>query len=178
MSTDRLSVWIQVATGVAVIVGLALVVFELQQTRDLARAQIVHEGYSLLLDENRAIMGETFGDVYAKACLQPAELTDGEIVQIRQYHDSGLYMIRRIREIRESGVFDYSWEQVAKSYVQLWLSSEVGRLHYRHRVEHFGLEPDIRRLAEDVLANEQLAPCDDLAGFVKSVRAINNELPD
>ena len=40
MKSQALTSWIQILTGFAVLAGLGLVVWELQQTRDLVRAQL------------------------------------------------------------------------------------------------------------------------------------------
>ncbi|NKB97366.1 MAG: hypothetical protein GKR90_02540 [Pseudomonadales bacterium] len=170
MEEPKLSVWIQLATGIAVLFGLALVIWELNQTRELAIAQRVHDGYSLIIEDARSKLGESFGEVFAKGCVEPSQLTDGEILQLREYFDANLYLIRRMKEIREVGGFDYSWERIARGYVEHWLDSKVGRLHYEKRVRR-GLEPEIQQLAEEFLASDLTRPCNDFSAFVAKVRA-------
>jgi hypothetical protein len=174
MDPRKQSNWIQMVTGTTVLIGLGLVVWELQQTREIARAQITHDSYALILEDSRAMLGESFGDVFAKGCMHPSTLTDGEIVQIREHYDANLFLIRRLRDVTESGSFDYSWEQTAKGFVKDWLDSKVGRLHYQYRVEK-GLEPEIQNLAKDFLEIELVNPCKNLASFAEKVRATDAE---
>lgn len=170
MDLQRQSNWIQLMTGVTVLIGLGLVIWELKQTRDLAQAQIAHESYALLVEDSRAMLGESFGDVYAKGCIVPSTLTDGEIAQIRAHYDTTLFLIRRLRDVTESGGFDYSWELIAKDFVGHWLDSKVGRLHYFYRVE-VGLEPEIQELAKHILETDLANSCNDLESFTEKVRA-------
>ncbi len=170
MESQRLSLWVQLVTGAAVLVGLGLVIWELKQTRELAAGQRVHDSYSLLIEDARAIMGETFGEVIAKGCIDPQSLSDGEIVQLREYYNGGLYLIRRMKGLEEEAAFEIAWEDVARSYVKHGLDSKVGRLHYQERAEA-GLEPEIQRIAAEFLETDLEKPCGDLATFVEKVRS-------
>ncbi|MEH6558884.1 MAG: hypothetical protein V7459_11355 [Oceanicoccus sp.] len=174
MDPQKQSNWIQMVTGVTVLIGLGLVVWELQQTRDIARAQITHDSYALIIEDSRAMLSESFGDVFAKGCIDPSTLTDGEIVQLREYYDANLFLIRRLRDVTESGGFDYSWELIAKGFVRHWLDSKVGRLHYNHMVK-IGLEPELQNLAKDFLEIELVNPCGNLENFSEKVRAVETE---
>jgi hypothetical protein len=170
MDLEKQSNWIQMITGAAVLIGLGLVIWELRQTRDIARAQITHDSYALIVEDTQAVLGESFGDVFAKGCIEPSTLTDGEIVQIREHYDANLYLIRRLRDVTKSGGFEYSWERTAKGFVRHWLDSKVGRLHYMYKVET-GLEPEIQNLAKGILEFDLINPCNDLENFAEKVRA-------
>lgn len=75
MESQRLLNWIQVITGLAVLLGLALVVWELQQTRTLARVQLYSDSMNAKTDFTAALLGEEPMSVIGKACLEPDSLT-------------------------------------------------------------------------------------------------------
>jgi hypothetical protein len=167
---QKLSLLVQLATGIAVLFGLALVVWELQQTRQIAEAQRVNDGYTLLINDVRSMLGESFGEVYAKGCIEPSKLTDGEILQMREYYDANLFLIRRMRDIDVTEAFTLDWEEYAPGYIRHWLDSKVGRLHYEDRLRR-GLDPKIQQIAAEILESDLTTPCNDLATFAKRVRA-------
>ncbi len=172
MDSPKLVNLIQLFTAIAVLAGLGLVIWELQQTKEIALAEMAADGMIELANNNRSMIGETFGDVYAKSCADPSNLTDGEIVQLREHFETTLYHIRRLKLITELGDFGYSWEPLAKSYVEYWLGNEVGRLHFEQRVTSGSIEPEIQRIAEETLASgANLQGCRGLRDLMEKVRA-------
>ena len=51
--------WIQLLTNVAVVIGLVLLIYELNQSRNLTRAQVVDQVYGAAVNRNLALMGES-----------------------------------------------------------------------------------------------------------------------
>ena len=58
---------VQAATGLAVLIGLGLVVFELRQAEQLARAELQSEGFSQLMESRRSQLSENFAATKMKA---------------------------------------------------------------------------------------------------------------
>ena len=75
MESQRLLNWIQVITGIAILLGLALVVWELQQARTLARVQLYSDSINAKTEFTAALLGEEPMSVMGKACLDPEGLT-------------------------------------------------------------------------------------------------------
>ena len=46
MDTQKVAHWVQIATGAAMLVGIGLVVWELEQSKDVAMAQLTSDGYN------------------------------------------------------------------------------------------------------------------------------------
>lgn len=86
MAQTRVADWIQVITGLAVVIGIALVIWELKQAQRIAEAQIAFDSYALAVEINDAIFGENAADVLAKACEEPTSLTAGEWVVLDSYY--------------------------------------------------------------------------------------------
>jgi len=67
MDAQKLNTWVQVVTSLAIVIGLALVILELQQSREIARAQISSDSFALGAVHNTAMFGEQAAAVKAKA---------------------------------------------------------------------------------------------------------------
>ena len=86
MAETKVADWIQLVTGLAVVIGIGLVIWELKQAQQIAEAQIAFDSYALAVEINDAIFGENAADVLAKACEAPTSLTSGEWVILDSYY--------------------------------------------------------------------------------------------
>ena len=172
MNSQVLTNWIQVFTGIAVLVGLGLVVWELQQTRDLVRAQLVTDGYISRSDTQRTFLGESFASTYAKACFQPEELTDAELFQMTKYAEHLRSEVIRAQGYQDIGDYSVGWEQLARSNLSEWLSTKVGRADYADLKKKGRLQPWVKEIAEDMLEKEEIISCaEDYKDYFELVRA-------
>jgi len=120
--------YVQIATGLAVVAGLILVVYELRLSREIAQAQLMDNTYLSILDDARQRLGENFSDIEAKACLTPELLTDGEMAAMNNFYSS--YLNRTSRLVRLSEYFeelDISVERQAVATLIATQNSEFGR---------------------------------------------------
>ena len=67
MDSQKDADWVQIATGVALLVGLVLVVWELSQSRDVATAQLSSDGTDRYLQSAVPRMGENPAAALAKS---------------------------------------------------------------------------------------------------------------
>ena len=84
--TARFSNWFQIISNVAIIFGLGLVVYELNQSKQLASAQFVIDDFERLTSIQIAIMGEDPREALAKAALHPADLNERDVVALDAYY--------------------------------------------------------------------------------------------
>jgi hypothetical protein len=96
MNTQTFSNWIQIITGLAVVIGLFLVFIELRQAKQLASADLVSQGFAEGLSTQRDLMGEEFATVLANACMHPDDLTDDQIVALDFYFQVQLNNVIRM----------------------------------------------------------------------------------
>ena len=61
--TDMKRDWLQITTNIGVVVGLILLIYELNQSRDLTRAQVIDSVYGAGVTRNLALLGESPDDV-------------------------------------------------------------------------------------------------------------------
>ncbi len=97
MQNQTLMTWIQLLTSVWVFLGLGLVIWELQQVRTLARAQLTSDNFSINFSisfaSSTAIMGEDAAKVLAKACLEPGALNLRETTLLGHYYEQQMSLV-------------------------------------------------------------------------------------
>ena len=71
---SKIGEFVQMLTGIGVLVGLFLVILELKQSREATEAQLKSEGTVILASQRIAQMGENPSATIAKACEQPWSL--------------------------------------------------------------------------------------------------------
>lgn len=163
--------WIQIITGLGVIAGLVLVAMELQQSRDLVEAQLEAEGFLSYQESRLSIMGENFAATYAKACFDPTNLTDAELVQMEAFIDANVMLVARARAYSEiGGSSDRSWEQGARRVTREWLSTKVGRAEYIELKRSGRQSVWLEDTADMLIADGDLEDCKDRYRYFDLVR--------
>ena len=158
MDSQELANWIQIITGVAVVVGLALVMWELQQSQEIARAQLAADGWAEPMALSRAQLSEDFAVTRSKACLHPSDLTDAELLEMALYHETLLYLLQRRRGYEHIGDYGQSWDFAAEATIQVLLSTKSGRAYYAGRKNT--LPTYIREVAEQLLKLDAFESCE------------------
>ena len=59
LENSRVVIWIQIVTGIAVVLGLVLVAFELRQSREFIRIQLAQEALTVAQSEHMQGMAKT-----------------------------------------------------------------------------------------------------------------------
>ena len=94
MDTRTLGNWIQMFTGFAVVIGLGLVIWELQQAREITRFEQARAGSAQYAQRVQAQMGENVAGAVAKACDEPDRLTTEEMFVLDRYYMDVLNNVR------------------------------------------------------------------------------------
>ncbi len=118
--------WIQLTTNVAVVIGLLLLIYELNQSRDLTRVQVVDAAYNAAVSRNLAVLGESPEKAIAKSVFSPNEITQSEAVVLSQFYTALLVSWLRNKDERGLGYFERSFEEVIVSEVY-FLNTVPGR---------------------------------------------------
>jgi hypothetical protein len=88
---SRFAEWVQAAGAVGVLVGIVLVLLQLQQNEQLVRFQIATE-LRINRDNDRNITrGESYSSTPAKLQRAPEELTDAELGEFSAHASSLFY---------------------------------------------------------------------------------------
>ena len=151
MNSDRLNKWVQTATGLAIVVGLGLVIWELQQSREATSSQLSSDHYQIVGQHYAALFGENPADVLAKACDSAETLTRSELFVLDSYYSDVLQKIGRMHTLSLRGRFysnDYWQDRL--DWLDILFMSEAGRAYW-HTVAY--VHPDIRAAGEQYLAS-------------------------
>ncbi|NKC01287.1 MAG: hypothetical protein GKR90_22700 [Pseudomonadales bacterium] len=149
----------QLLTLVSVFVGVGLVVYELRQTQELARAQLTSEAFMLEAQNSSSLAGENPSAALAKSCLDPQGLTVTEKLQLIGLYSQAMVSLRRIKLISEvSDVYpDGYWRQVGTGYLLPILGVKAGRAWW----ETLGpQDPEVRELGNAVIEQVKGNSCE------------------
>ena len=164
MDSRRLNDSIQLATGIAIVLGLALVLWELNQSREATKSQLTSDGWGQIGQQNASIVGERLASVIAKACDQPDALTTTDLVVLEAHIEEQVNAIWRISSLMKRGSFyDESDLQKNVGGLNRVMSTHPGRSYLQLMS---WLPPDIRALIDEHLPT--VMPCNHFFGEWKS----------
>jgi len=146
--------WVQIVTGIAVVVGLGLLIWELKQNREIASAQIASDNSAAILAHRSMLIGEEPASVVAKACDSPEELTSTDIEIMNNYFWSVLNLPIRISTLSEYDFYSESdWKSRAYDSFATIHGFPYGRFWWsRVRYGVQAVEPEIARIGDESLA--------------------------
>lgn len=132
---DNLFNAIQIATGLAVVIGLIMVFIELRQAKSLSLAELTSAGYAEALADFRTVMGDNPAPTIAKSCFNPKDLTAEEMVVLHAYYNSKIGQISRLRVLEMVAEFGVPWQIVANQQLSEVLSTKPGQAWFKRHLE-------------------------------------------
>ena len=125
--TARFSNWFQIISNVAIIFGLGLVVYELDQSKKVANGQMIDAFASRSNDRFLAMMGEDPRGALARAALHPGDLEEKDVVTLDAFYMSiyagwaNLYFTSGLLDV------DRRWRGGVQAQARMHFSTEPGR---------------------------------------------------
>ena len=116
---ERAELWIQGVMALAVVVGLALVIWELREARALTQAQIIQDRWNDINQGNYALFGEQGATVLAAACLDN-ELDPAQKVVLYAFFQTNMNRVDSAKALLTATGIDNGWERIlsgAMNYV-------------------------------------------------------------
>jgi hypothetical protein len=130
MSKERLMQWIALAANGGTIVGLLMVIMQLQQNRTLMRAQVRHELATTIVDLlNSSASNSQLASVLRRAALGE-ELTEDEQFQFRLRSNALLRYWEDVHYQYRLGLYDEVEYERQKAAWKATFASSVGFVHY------------------------------------------------
>ena len=142
---------VQLMTGIALLIGIALVVYELNLSKQLAFTELISEGFTESMDNHRTLMGENAAEVIARSCTDPDSITHHDFVILSAYYSAETEQIYRLRILELVADFGVEWEDIAETKFMTLLSTQHGRRWYEVNLR---LDPDLQRIGDRVYAAE------------------------
>ena len=127
MNNRELTDYVHIATGIALAIGIVLVLIELWQAKQLTLAELSSQGFSEAMETARTTMGENPAPVIARSCVEPENLDASDLVVLSAYYQVETAMIDRLRILEVVAEFGVPWQQFARPILTSIASTEPGR---------------------------------------------------
>ena len=128
MNSEKASTWLSLFANFALLLGLGLVAYELNQNSQLARASLIHEGNALENQVWANLYGETPAEVIAKAVQCPEKMTYADFMAMDAFLFSSMNMVYREYELSKEGLYSTDeWKQEVVDYSRWYLGNEFGQ---------------------------------------------------
>ena len=101
--TEQLLAIVQIATGLAVVASLALILFQMQQNEKLASAQLTSETLANIQQLESMVMGEDYATTIEKINDPNAKLTEADLYRYDAYTFSTQTAWRRMLLLTDLG---------------------------------------------------------------------------
>ncbi len=124
--------WLQIFSNFAIIVGLVIVVYEINQSRQLAYGQMLTDTYASINDRFMTFMGDDPRASLMKAALSPDQLSSQDAVALDAYYTSIIWDWYEMIRMSEATGIERDWRSTVEMGVR----------------EHFSTEPALRWLSE------------------------------
>lgn len=173
MKTQSIFNMVQLLTGLAVIFGLILVIWELRQTREIAKAQLSADSFALYVGGIRAVMGENGARAWAKACDEPDSMTTEDMLVMN------LALVENLNRMRSTYIQQQVSEDLTSSQWDDWngnfsniFSTEFGKWWWKS--QQFW-EPEIVDEGNRILREGKFGTCTDYFDGYRSRQVADSE---
>ncbi len=152
MEFDRVNRWLTLAANLGLLAGLILVALQLNQTSELARAQLINEGNTTASEVWAGLMGEDPAVAIAKSIENPSEMTFADFMVVDAYLWIAVNIFHRNYELAREDMFDSTdWQQGIDSLGTWYLGNAFGRAWWEEEARHF-FEPEFVAYIDQHLA--------------------------
>lgn len=119
--------WFQIISNTAIIIGLLIVIYEVNQSRTLAQSQLIDSWWSKVNDRELAVLGENPGSALVKAALSPDDLSSEDAAVLDVYYRSVVGgWLDLIRTSDVTGI-DRNWHANVQWQARESFTTEPGR---------------------------------------------------
>lgn len=159
--TERINVWIQIFTSLSVIAGFGLVAWQLQLTRTSITAQYALLNISDASADQNSVYGENAAEVLAKACFNPSEMSNADLIVLQHYFSNKLYRILNVFwQSQFSG--DETWKDPAATFLSTILMYPQGIGFLKGVAFNDRSNSPIEQFIEQQIAMGNTNPCDEV----------------
>ena len=138
MNLAKNTSWLNIIANVALLAGMALVAYEINQNSQLARTALVNEGNVASNQFWANLMGETPADVIAMAVECPGAMTYSDYIAMDAYLFTGMNFLNRNFELAQEGIFTREyWQESVEGYAGWYLGNLFGRAWWDEEGRYF-----------------------------------------
>ena len=152
--------WLQIVSNIAIVLGLVVLVYELQQARTLTYAQLISDAVSDTMSSRAPVSGESPAVTLARACYSPELVTEEDLFVLESVWGNYLTNSERFYFLEQIGQFEIDWRPLVEAaYVEI-VVFEHGRKFLEYALdERLG---ELREIVRQTLSRTDLPTCRDL----------------
>ena len=124
---------VQLVTAASILAGIYLVMVELRQAREISTVQMIHTRLVANVEHDSRIFGENLAVTLAKACHNPKDLNDSEVIALNYYFLTRMRQVYIVYTGATLGTFQQgigiveNWRQLGTGYIRDILTYPSGR---------------------------------------------------
>ena len=146
--------WLQILTNIAVLIGIGVLIYELNQTHLHNRSQVIAVDYQTLTDITLAMVGDNPAGAFAKSVTDPDQLTSEERFIVDSYLQAFLMEILYVDHMHRIGVIEnpFTDDSPRKGSARTYLSHRYGREWWERNQDRY--PESVRSVVDEVLSAE------------------------
>ena len=145
--------WLQLLTNIAVVIGIGVLIYELNQTHLHNRSQVIAVDYQMSTEVELAMLGDNPAGAFAKSVTDPDQLTSEERFIVDTFLEAFLMEFRYVGSMHRIGVIENPFLGSArKERARRFLSHSYGREWWRRNQDRFS--ESIRSVVDKGLSAE------------------------
>ena len=141
---EKFGGWFQVVGNVGIVVGLVFVGLQLQQDRELKRAELVFSSQMSVIDDWLAVLGEDPASSLTRLALNTDELTERDLVVVDAWLRLDVMRCNTQSLMEEFGVYSGRWRNREPRLHPAW-HTEFGQRVFA-ATSFSGVHPEYRKV--------------------------------
>lgn len=154
LKTFDLGQSVSTLANIGVLAGLILVAVQINQSTDIARAQLANDYYPADMQLELSMMGDSPVGSWTKAVYSPGEVTREDAAILDRYFNFGVVQVRRLQQMQQLGLAEDEVLAEQIDYLKWHLGNDAGRRWWaQYRAE----EPDdeiVQRIDKALASND------------------------
>jgi hypothetical protein len=163
----RIENWIELVGVIGLLIGIGLVILQLQQNETLLSFQIASDLRVNRDNDRNTIIGEQYATTLAKLQTAPEKLTDAELVQFDVHARSLTSELDFRRLLAAEGIFKGDWKNWLRAETCDLFNNPIGRAWLDMQDQTTGQSTD-QELVDEL--EQRLIECASRPSFLQSVR--------
>ena len=176
--------WLQLSANVAILAGVALVIFQLRQNANLLELQILKQDADSYITAELMMIGENYADTWQKMIEEPENLNLAEIRAIESHlwaHD--VVRWRSLYDLNSRGLLDEdAWKRMIREDLPYELAHPYGRAWWEEVRDIPDLPRELVEFIDDGLAkashNYPLESFDRILRNAKKKKELDQSEPE
>jgi hypothetical protein len=158
MESSKVGYCLQVGANIGILVGLVLVAFQIKQSADLTRIQLLYQESDRASLAGIAVVGEDGAAAWAKAITAPAEMSlrEQRIVETMIWLEVENW--RATYRLAQLGLIEDDWKARVVENGNFNLNFPYGRSVWKHMAE--SVQPELAQYVNEQLASDGFNPTD------------------